>query len=425
MSVGGDLLERFGRRIRVGMVGGGADSVIGATHRIALRADGLWDLVAGALSIDPAIAVASARAELLPEERTYTDFREMASREADRDDGIDVVVIATPPQSHLVVAREFLERGIDVVCEKPMTRDAAEAEALVAAVEASGRLFALTHCYTGYPMVRHARDAIGAGDIGSVRLVEAEFANGDLGVAREPADPAARHWRFQPSSMGRAAILGEIGTHAHNLVSYVTASQVSRVSARLDTFAERRDVYDNAYLLIEFENGAVGRLWSSYVAIGNEHGLSFRVFGDEGALMWRQEDPEVLWHQQLGRPARRLSRALDSNSPTSQAATRFRPGHPEGYALAFANLYRDFAYAFLARALGEPDDLSLSRLPGVYDGLATMRLYEAAELSHNAGGRYERVAVGMPRRPGRRASPAERPEHESDPSRPEPAVADG
>jgi predicted dehydrogenase len=379
------LLEGLGRRIRLGMVGGGADSVIGETHRIAFRVDGLFELTAGALSVDPEIAIASARADLLSQSRTYTDYREMASTEAERGDGIDAVVIATPPQTHLAIARTFLQAGIDVICEKPMTRDASEAEQLVDEVDHAGRLFVLTHCYTGYPMVRHARELVRANAIGNVRLVEAEFAGGDPGVAREPADPSRRHWRFRPESMGRAAILGEVGSHVHNIVEYVTGARVHRVAARLDTIAGRREVYDNAYLTVEFSNGAIGRLWSSYVAIGAEHGLSFRVFGDDGSLVWRQEEPECLWHQQFGGPVVRLSRNMDSLSDASLRSSRFRPGHPEGYALAFANIYRDFARAFAARELGDSIADHLDLLPGVRDGLATMRVIESATRAAETG----------------------------------------
>jgi predicted dehydrogenase len=384
-----ELLEGLGRRIRLGMVGGGADSVIGETHRLAFRADGLFELTAGAMSIDPEIAVATARADLLDPDRTYTDYREMANAEARREDGIDAVVIATPPQTHLDIARAFLAAGIDVICEKPMTRDGAEAEQLVTEVERSERLFVLTHCYTGYPVVRQAREMIKAGAIGDVRLIEAELAGGDPGVAREPADPARRHWRFRAESMGRAAILGEVGSHAHNIVEYVTGSRAIGVTARLDTIAQRREVYDNAYLTVEFSNGAVGRIWSSYVAVGIEHGLGFRVFGDDGSLVWRQEDPEFLWHQQLGGPVVRLSRGMDSLSDASLRSSRFRPGHPEGYVLAFANIYHDFARAFIARHLGEPVEPSLDLVPGVRDGLSTMRMIDAAAKAADSGSAVE------------------------------------
>ncbi len=385
------LLRRCGRRVRLGMVGGGADSVIGETHRVALRADGLCELVAGALSIVPEIAFETARMNLIPEDRIFTDFRAMAEGEGRRDDRIDAVVIATPPQTHFEIARAFLRQGIDVICEKPMTATAAEAAKLVSLVEASGRILVLTHCYTGYPMVRQAREMVRAGSIGRVTLIEAEFCAGDPGVAREPADRAKRHWRFRPESMGKAAILGEVGSHAHNIASYVTEAEIVSVSARLDTFAAGRDVYDNAYLTTSWDNGAVGRIWSSYVAIGNEHGLSFRIFGEDGALVWRQEEPELLWRQRLGRPASRLSRGLDELSRPSLEATRFRPGHPEGYALAFANLYKDYAHARLSELIGEDRSPYLEYLPDVRAGLAVMQVIEAAERSHNQRGAVELV----------------------------------
>lgn len=375
------LLERLGRRLRLGMVGGGADSVIGETHRVAMRVDGLYELVAGALSIDPTIALASARAELLDPDRSYTDYREMAAREAQREDGIDAVVIATPPQTHLEIAREFLRHGIHVICEKPMTRTLAEARQLVQEVEGSGPRFMLTHCYTGYPMIRQAREMARSGELGKIRLIEAEFAGGDPGVAREVADLADRHWRFRADSMGRAAILGEVGSHAHNIAEYVTGRRVMRVAARLDTIAERREVYDNAYLSVEYEDGAIGRLWSSYVAIGSEHGLSLRVFGEQASIVWRQESPEALWHRKLGGPTIALTRGSDGLAASSLHAARFRPGHPEGYALAFANLYRDFAEEVVWQ---QPSGL----LPSAQDGLSTMALIEAAERSHDSEGAY-------------------------------------
>jgi predicted dehydrogenase len=364
------------------MVGGGADSVIGETHRIAIRVDGLYELVAGALSIDPEIAVASARAELLAPDRTYVDYREMAEREAQREDGIDAVVIATPPQTHLEIARSFLRHGIHVVCEKPLTGTVEEARQLVEEVHASNQRFLLTHCYTGYPMVRQARELVRSGALGKVKLVDAEFAGGDPGVAREAEDPANRHWRFRASSMGRAAILGEVGSHAHNLAEYVTGTRVVEVAARLDTIAVGREVDDNAYLTVRYDGGAIGRLWSSYVAVGIEHGLSLRVFGEEASIAWRQEAPEVLWHRKLGGPAIALTRASEGLAESSLWSTRFRPGHPEGYALAFANLYREFAHEI---AGAEPSGL----LPTVEDGLATLRLIAAAERSRARDGAYE------------------------------------
>jgi predicted dehydrogenase len=383
--VSASVIERLGRRLRLGMVGGGSDSIIGETHRIAFRVDGLFELVAGALSIDPDIARASARAELIAPERSYPDYREMAEVESRREDGIDAVVIATPPQTHVEIALEFLDRGIHIVCEKPMAHDLESGERLAAALrEGSAPSFLLTHCYTGYPMVREARALVRSGALGPLRLIEAEFAGGDPGVAREPEDASRRHWRFRADSMGKAAILGEVGSHAHNIVEYVTGSRVARVAAQMDTIASRREVFDNAYLNVEFDDGSVGRLWSSYVAVGSEHGLSFRIFGDEGSIAWRQEEPEVLWHRKLGGPVVALTRAMAGLDPASLSSVRFRPGHPEGYALAFANLYRDFAELIS----GAPAENSPA-LPDASDGLSTLRLIAAAERSQAREGVWE------------------------------------
>lgn len=386
-----DLLRSFGRRLRLGLVGGGRDSVIGRTHLIAMRVDGLYELVAGAMSVDPEIAVASARAELIAADRAYTDYRDMAAKEAAREDGIDAVVIATPPQLHFPVAAEFLSRGIDVICEKPLCRDLAEAIGLRDLVRKHDRLFCLTHCYTGYPMVRQARAMVASGALGRIRLIEGELCAGDPGVSTEPEDPAKRHWRFRASSMGKGAILGEVASHAHHIVSYVTGLDALEVSAELTTFVERREVYDNSYVTVRFTEGARGRIWGSYIAAGNDHGLSFRIYGERGGLSWVQEDPEVLWHKPIGAPAIRLARGYDMLAPEAAAATRFRPGHPEGYALAFANLYSDFALALMARRLGQPHQAFMDRIPGIEDGVKVMALIDAAVRSQEDRGAWASV----------------------------------
>lgn len=397
-----EWLPELGRRLRIGLVGGGSDSVIGRTHLMAMRVDGLYDLVAGAMSIDPAVAKQSAARELIAADRAYTDYREMAECESKRSDGVDVVAIATPPQTHQAIAESFLSRGIDVICEKPVTRDLAQAQALAKKITASGRSFCLTHCYTGYPMVREARTAIRAGLIGHVRLIETELSAGDPGVAREPADPARRHWRFRQDSMGPAALLGEVGSHAFNLSEYVTGLRATAVSATMSTVAENREVYDNAYLTLRYQDGVQGRLWASYVAAGNDHGLWFRIFGDEGSLTWNQEDSEYMWHKPIGGPAVRLARGYDSLSKDSLIATRLRPGHPEGYVLAFANLYAEFGAALIARRLGRPHEPYLHNLPQIADGVSVMGMIEAATRSHDSEGAWQTLNAGT-----RAADPSE------------------
>jgi predicted dehydrogenase len=376
------LIAEFGRRLRLGMVGGGSDSIIGRTHLIAARADGYYDLTAGALSIDPDIALSSGRSELMAEDRIYTDYRVMAEREANRPDGIDVVTIATPPQLHLPVAREFLARGIHVICEKPFTKDLAEALELRKLTASSGRLLCLTHCYTGYPMVRQAKAFVREGRIGRVRLIETELSAGDPGVAIEPVDPRKRHWRFRKSSMGESAILGEVGSHAFNLACFITGLKAHRLSARMSTIAANREVFDNAYLSIDFEDGVQGRLWASYVAAGSDHGLWFRIFGEKGSLRWHQEEPDSLWLKPIGGPATRYAPGYDSLSPESLKASRFRPGHPEGYALAFANLYAEFAQAIISQNLSRPAAEFLECLPSVEEGVHVMEMIDAADRSN-------------------------------------------
>jgi predicted dehydrogenase len=369
---------RIGRRLRVGFVGGGLDSVIGGTHLIALRADGMADLVAGAFSIDPSVAKETGRSLLLDEDRIYESWPEMLERELEREDRIDAVVVITPPAIHGEISSAFIAAGIHVLCEKPLTADAEQAADLYANVQASKKVFAVAHCYTGYPMVREARHLVSSGAIGQLRMVEAEHAAGGPDMVSEPDDPATRHWRFRESSMGKASILGEVGTHPHNITEYVTGRRVTTVSASLTTLAERREVYDNAYLTVELEGGVIGRIWSSYVAAGSEHGLGFRIYGDKGSLSWRQEDPEYLWLARPGQPAQRISRGLDCTSEASLGATRIRGGHPEGYLMAFATIYRDFFTGVALYLLGEDPAPALALLPSVADGRHTMELIRAA-----------------------------------------------
>jgi predicted dehydrogenase len=387
-NMNSDILAKLGRRLRLGMVGGGFDSIIGETHRIAFQADGSYELVAGAFSIDREVARRTAAALLVPEERAYDDYREMARREAARADGIDVVVIATPPQIHKDVAVAFLSAGIDVICEKPLTRTVAEAEKLASQVESSGRLFVLTHCYSGFPMVRHARDLVKSGTLGRLRMIETEFAGGSPGGAVEPADPAQRHWRFRAASMGKEALLGEVGSHAYHLMSYVSGMAPSRVSARMQTFAADREVYDNTYLTFDYQDGVVGRLWASYVATGAQHGLSFRIYGEDAALEWREEDAEYLRFRPLRGPETIMRSGQDGTSDFVALSARFRPGHPEGYPLAFANIYVETAHALVAARTGADPTAFLANLPTVADGVAGMQMIAAAAASNQDDGRW-------------------------------------
>jgi predicted dehydrogenase len=382
------LIRSFGRRVRLGMVGGGSDSIIGGTHLLALRTDGYCELVAGAMSVQPDIALSSAQAQMIDRERAYTDWRVMLEREAQRSDRIDAVVIATPPQLHFPIAKAFLERGIDVICEKPMTRDLAEAQELVRIVRENDRIFCVTHCYSGFPMTRQARALIKRGAIGAVRMIDVIFAPGDPGTSVEPENPADRHWRFQAASIGKASILGEVNSHAYHMACFTSGLEGKRVSAHLSTFVKNREVFDNVYATVQFSGGAAGRFWSSYVASGNDQGFSFVIIGERAQLRWSEEDPEYLWLKPIGAPAVRHSRGYDANDPSATQHDRFRAGYAEGYGLAFANLYVDFAQAVMARELGRPYQEHLALLPTVEDGARGMKFIEAATLSNEQGGRW-------------------------------------
>ena len=290
------------------MVGGGEGAFIGAVHRLAARLDDRWELVAGAFSRDPDRARRSAAALHVAPDRAYPDAAAMACAEAAREDGIDAVAIVTPNASHHAIARAFLDAGIDVICDKPMTTTLDHAQDLVRAVAASGRIFALTHTYTGYPMVCHARAMVAEGAIGAVRVVQVEYAQDWLATPIEATGQKQAAWRLDPAQAGPAGSLGDLGTHAHNLAEFVTGLAVESVSAQLTAFVRGRRVDDDAQALLRLSGGARGMLWSSQVAPGNENALRLRVFGETGGLEWAQEHPNQLRYTPLGEAPRILAR---------------------------------------------------------------------------------------------------------------------
>jgi predicted dehydrogenase len=357
-------------RIRLGMVGGGDGAFIGGVHRIAARLDDRYELVAGALSSTPEKARASGAALSLA--RSYDDFAAMAKREARLKDGIEAVAIVTPNHVHYPAAREFLKRGIHVICDKPMTSTLPDARKMVAAVEKADVLFVLTHNYTGYPMVRQAREMVAAGEIGRVRVVQVEYPQDWLTTAMEHEGLKQAEWRTDPARSGAGGSVGDIGTHAFNLAGFVTGLRAESLAADLQSFVEGRRLDDNAHVLLRYEGGARGMLWSSQVAPGNENALRLRVYGEAGGLDWAQEEPNALWHTSHGESMRVITRA--GAGFTQANGARIPPGHPEGYLEAFANLYAEAADLILAHREGRrPDHL----LPGVTDGLEGLRFVEA------------------------------------------------
>lgn len=360
-------------RIRLGMVGGGNDAFIGAVHRIASRIDDHYELVAGALSSTPGKSRLSGQALGLPEDRIYDDFKQMAIREARLKNGIEAVAIVTPNHVHYAAAREFLKRGIHVICDKPLTSTLSDAKKLVKAVENSNALFVLTHNYTGYPMVRQARAMVANGDIGAVRVVQVEYPQDWL---TEEQDFKQAAWRTDPERSGAGGSTGDIGTHAHNLACFVTGLTVESLAADLQAFVPGRRLDDNAHVMLRFKGGARGMLWSSQVAPGNENALRLRVYGDKGGLEWEQENPNRLWYAPLGEPKRLITRNGAGAGEAAARVSRIPPGHPEGYLEGFANIYSEAAEAIIARRSGgEPGAEVL--YPTIADGLKGMQFVDA------------------------------------------------
>jgi len=381
-------ITRLGRRLRLGVVGGGPGSFIGTVHRTAARLDDHYEVVAGVLSRDPERSRAAARAIGIAEDRAYADHAELLAKEAARTDGIDVLAIMTPNHLHYPAARDALAAGLDVICDKPMTTSLDDAIDLVQRVETSGRVFCLTHNYTGYPMVRHGRAMVRNGELGAIRQLHVEYIQGHL--AKETAadrDPAA-NWRFEAEHAGQSLVLGDIGTHAHHLASFITGLELAEVAAELGSAVPGRQVHDLAHLLLRFTGGARGSMWVTNSAAGGEHGLHIRVFGENGGLEWHQEEPNRLLHRPLDGFPQVLTRGRPGLSPEAARATRVGLGHPEGFHEAFANLYADAAEAIVARRTGAPPDPLAGDCPTVVDGARGVRFVAAAVASHQGGGRW-------------------------------------
>lgn len=370
-------MERQGKtRLKLGMVGGGEGAFIGGVHRMASRLDDQWELVAGAFSADAEKSRRSGAALGLAEDRIYDDFTAMAKREARLKDGIDAVAIVTPNHMHAPAAREFLRRGIHVICDKPLTASLPEARKLAAAAEKSDALFLLTHNYTGYPMIRQARAMIAAGDLGTLRVVQVEYAQDWLTEPLESSGQKQASWRTDPAQSGAGGCVGDIGTHAFNLARFVTGLRLEKLSADLNTFVEGRRVDDNVQVMLRFEGGARGALWASQVAVGHENGLRLRVYGDKGGLEWQQETPNALWVSPFGEPPRRITRAGPGAGPEAAAVSRIPSGHPEGYLEGFATLYTEAADAIRAHAAGDTGG-GAHLVPGIADGLEGMAFIDA------------------------------------------------
>lgn len=367
--------------VRYGMVGGGPGAFIGEVHRMAARLDGRFRLVAGAFSAAPEKSARQGRALGLDPGRVYDTWEEMASGERDPDDGIDAVVVVTPNHLHHPVARRFLEAGIHVICDKPLTLTVEEAEDLCRAAEAADRVFCVTYNYTGYPMVKEARARATGGDLGTIRKVVIEYAQGWLSERIEADGQKQAEWRTDPARAGVSSALGDIGTHAVNLAEYVTGMRITRVLADLGSVVPGRDVDDDATVLLRLDGDTRGVLICSQVSLGERNGLRLRVYGSDRALDWRQERPNDLRLLERDGSERILHTGGGGFAPSTDAATRLPAGHPEGFIEAFANVYRAAADAIL----GVHDGADLDA-PTVQEGARGVHFVHAAVRSHRSGG---------------------------------------
>ena len=384
------MATTFPPRVRLGMVGGGEGAFIGAVHRIAARLDDHYTLVAGALSSTADKSLRSGAAIGL--ERSYPDYETMAREEAARPDGIEAVAIVTPNDQHAPAAEAFLKAGIHVICDKPVTTTLKDAKRLKALAQKHGRIFAVTHNYTGYPMVRHARRLVADGALGTLRVVQVEYAQEWLTERLESTGQKQAGWRSDPKRSGAGGCIGDIGTHAYNLADFITGLAVESLSAEVSSFVKGRVLDDNVQVQLRYAGGARGSLWASQVAPGNENGLRIRVYGSKGGLEWLQEHPNQLRFSPFGQPTQVISRGTPAASPDAARVSRVPSGHPEGYLEGFANLYAEIAAAIRAARPGKKQRLDKAvTFPTIDDGIKGMVFIETALKSSAKDGRWTKL----------------------------------
>jgi predicted dehydrogenase len=373
------------------MVGGGQGAFIGAVHRIAARIDDKYVLVAGALSSEAKRSIASGAELGLDADRCYTDYKVMAKAEAARADGIEAVSIVTPNHMHFPVAKAFIEAGIHVICDKPLSLNLKEALALEKLLAKNKNvIFALTHNYAGYPMVRQAKAMIEAGELGEIRLVQGEYPQDWLTTDLEKSGQKQAAWRTDPKRSGAGGCVGDIGTHTYQLATYVSGLTLQELSADLTSFVKGRKLDDNVSAMLRFKGGAKGHIWASQVAVGHENGLKLRVYGTKGGLEWTQADPNYLWFTPFGEPKRLITRGGAGSGTAAARVTRVPAGHPEGYLEGFANIYTEVARAIEAKRAGKKVDKDVD-FPGIEDGVRGMAFIEACVNSSAKNGKWTKV----------------------------------
>jgi predicted dehydrogenase len=381
------VISILGRRLRLAVIGGGPGSFIGAMHRQAARLDDRYEIVTGILSSDPEKS-RKAGVELgMNPDRLYSNVQEMLAAESARKDGADVVSIMTPNDSHFEYSMAALELGFDVICDKPMTNTLAEAEALHKKVQESGLVFCLTHNYTGYPMVRQAKAMVEDGQLGTIRLIQVEYVQGGK-ADEEKAMPDVMTWKYDPIRGGPSRVMGDIGTHAHNLTRFISGLELDEVSAEIGTIVPGRLIHDFAGALLRFENGARGNFWVTQAAAGVENCLRIRISGTKGTLEWMQEFPQALTFKPLHGPSQNRTPNGPGTLPLSARSSRIVAGHPEGFHEGFANIYSDAAEAISARRAGTTANPLALYFPNSLDGLLGVRFVDSVIESSNSNGKW-------------------------------------
>lgn len=378
------VITTLGRRLRLAVIGGGPGSFIGAMHRHAARLDDRYEIVAGVVSSDPERAHTAGKEIGLPEERAYREVPALLEQESARVDGADVIAIMTPNDSHYEYASAALEHGFDIICDKPMTNTVGEAEALHRKVEETGLIFCLTHNYTGYPMVRQAKAMVEDGQLGTIRLVQVEYVQGGRAREDDSDQLGSVPWRFDPERGGPSLVMGDIGSHAHNLVRFITGLEISEVMAEVGTIVPNRRVDDYAGALLRLTNGSRGSFWVTQTAAGVENCLRIRVSGTSGSLEWMQEQPQILTFKPLDEPSQIRTPNGPGTLPLAARASRIVAGHPEGFPEGFANIYSDAAEAIAARRAKTTPATLACFFPDSHDGLLGVRFINSVLESSNS-----------------------------------------
>ena len=383
------------RKVRMGMVGGGQGAFIGAVHRIAAAIDQKIDLVAGAFSSTPEKSKASGKELLIADDRCYGTFEYMLNAEAalPADQRIDFISIVTPNHMHFPPAKMALEKGFHVLSDKPACFDLQQSKDLKGIIDATGKLYGLTHNYTGYPMVKQARDMVAAGDLGEIRKIVVEYPQGWLATRLEAEGAKQAEWRTDPKRSGAAGCMGDIGTHAENLAEYITGLKIKELLADLTAFVDGRLLDDDGNVLLRFENGAKGVLHASQISVGVENNLSIRIYGEKGGVEWHQVEPNTLTVTRLEGPAETWRAGQGYLSANATNACRTPPGHPEGYLEAFANIYKNFASHILAVEAGETPCDQVMDYPKIDDGIRGMAFIEAVVHSSAQGAAWTPLGV--------------------------------